>query len=49
MEVRNNIIMFILSSAAEDDAGLVKHIGQSFRFSAIEVGVLLSISYRVSM
>lgn len=26
-----------LSAGAEDDASLVKHIGQSFRFSAVEV------------
>lgn len=29
------------SSAAEDDAALVKHIGQSFRYSAIEVSSCL--------
>lgn len=36
-----NIIELIvhahLSAVAEDDASLVKHIGQSFRFSAVEV------------
>lgn len=29
--------MLIQSAAAEDDAMLVKHVGQSFRFSAVEV------------
>lgn len=29
--------LFTMSAAAEDDKALVKHIGQSFRFSAVEV------------
>lgn len=29
--------MFAFFVVAEDDAALVKHIGRSFRFSAIEV------------
>lgn len=42
---------FMLPTAAEDDATLVKHIGQSFRFSAIEVvpNMLLYISLLVGL
>lgn len=34
---RELIVCTTLSAAAEDDKVLVKHIGQSFRFSAVEV------------
>lgn len=34
--------------AVEDDAALVKHLGQSFRFSAVEVGIWCCFSLNLS-
>ena len=47
--IKTDIKIFLcVCLAVEDDAALVKHLGQSFRFSAVEVGICCCFSLNLS-